>query len=91
MTGCKLTQHLGQQKYKEKYVKTNKLVMAESKEEILTVALRIDQWRCSALESIQLGRRDYGLFQSSLLIWLGQNSLWNGLTVKQRLANCLPN
>lgn len=57
--------------------------MAESKEEMLTVALRINQLRCFALESVQLGRSDYGLFQSSLLIWLGQNSLWNGLTVHQ--------
>lgn len=90
-TGYKLAQGLWQQKYEEKYVKSNKLVMAESKEEMLIVALRIDQLRCSALESIQLGKRDYGLFQSCLLTWLGQNSLWNGLTVGQRLDNFPPN
>lgn len=65
--------------------------MAESKGEMLIVALRIDQLRCSALESTQLGRRDYGLFQSRLLMWLGQNSLWNGLAVGQSLANCPSN
>lgn len=91
MTGCKLTQGLWQQKYEEKYVKSNKLVMEESKEEMLIVALRTDQLRCSTLESTRLGRRDYGLFQSCLLIWLGQNSLWNGLAVGQRLATCPPN
>lgn len=41
MTGCKLTQGLWQQNYKETYVKSNKLVMEESKEEMLIVARKL--------------------------------------------------
>lgn len=47
--------------------------------------------KCSALECTQPGSCDYGLFQSCLLIWLGQNSLLNDLAVYQRLASCLTN